>query len=147
MALALPNATFSVTDINPKALTLARENARHFGVEDQITFHHTSLLEGICASFDMIVSNPPYIAQDYPLSKTVLHEPGEALFGGERGDEVLIQILDTAKARTVPWIVCEMGYDQREMIRAHTEAHTPGQLRFYRDLAGLDRGFTLRMDR
>ncbi len=136
-----PDLQITATDINPEALAIARENARRFGVEAQITFIETSYLEGINQKFDMILSNPPYIARDFPLEKPLGYEPQNALFGGERGDEILREIIDIAVARGVRYLACEMGYDQRAPLDDYMHEKGIDQVRFYQDYSGFDRGF------
>ncbi len=75
------NAKIIASDISDDALNLARQNAAKFGVEDRIEFIKCAYLDQIYGQFDLLVSNPPYIAQDYRLDKFVLNEPHEALFG------------------------------------------------------------------
>ncbi len=139
-----PNLSITATDINPKALELAAKNAKLKKVEIELV--QTNLLDGIKKSFDVIVSNPPYIKKDFPLQRSVaLYEPAEALFGGERGDEVLQAIIELFFKSKAKILACEMGYDQRASIERFVRKR--GLLRFYRDLAGLDRGFILKKDR
>ncbi len=89
--------------------------------------------------FDLLVSNPPYIADDYPLDAWVLREPREALFGGAVGDEVLRRVVELGAARA-RWVAAEMGYDQRERMAAACAA-CGLRAEFFDDLAGLPRGF------
>lgn len=64
LALGLPTASVHAIDISPKALSVARENARRLGVEDRVVFHEGDLLEPVReleGRFDLVASNPPYI--------------------------------------------------------------------------------------
>ena len=137
------NAKIIASDISDDALNLARENAAKFGVEDRIEFVKCAYLDQICGQFDLLVSNPPYIAQDYRLDKFVLNEPHEALFGGAAGDEILKNIILVAKNRGVKYLACEMGYDQKASLESVLEL-SGFEAEFYRDLAGFDRGFVAR---
>ena len=137
------NAKIIASDISDDALNLARENAAKFGVEDRIRFVKCAYLDQICGQFDLLVSNPPYIAQDYELDKFVLNEPHEALFGGKAGDEILKNIILVAKNRGVKYLACEMGYDQKASLESVLEL-SGFEVEFYRDLAGFDRGFVAR---
>ena len=134
------NAKIIASDISDEALNLARENAAKFGVEDKIEFVKCAYLDQIYGQFDLLVSNPPYIAQDYELDKFVLNEPHEALFGGAAGDEILKNIILVAKNRGVKYLACEMGYDQRESMQSALKFNG-FKAEFYKDLAGFDRGF------
>lgn len=137
------NAKIIASDISDEALNLARENAAKFGVEDKIEFVKCSYLDQIYGRFDLLVSNPPYIARDYGLDKFVLNEPHEALFGGAKGDEILKNIVLIARNRGVKYLACEMGYDQRESMR-NALKFNGFEAEFYKDLAGFDRGFVAR---
>lgn len=137
------NAKIIASDISDDALNLARENAAKFGVEDRIEFVKCAYLDQIYGRFDLLVSNPPYIAQDYKLDKFVLNEPHEALFGGAKGDEILKNIVLLARYRGVKYLACEMGYDQRESMQ-NALKFNGFETEFYKDLAGFDRGFVAR---
>lgn len=137
------NAKIIASDISDDALNLARENAAKFGVEDRIEFVKCAYLDQIYGRFDLLVSNPPYIAQDYRLDKFVLNEPHEALFGGAAGDEILKNIILIAKNRGVKYLACEMGYDQKASLESVLEL-SGFEAEFYRDLVGFDRGFVAR---
>jgi release factor glutamine methyltransferase len=132
------------TDISREALIVAQRNIEAFGLTERIALHRCDLLEGIETPIEMIISNPPYIANGEQLEKNVVEfEPHTALFGGERGDELLRRIIHQAHGRGVRWLVCEMGWDQRDAIQAYVNEIGVEYIDFYRDLAGLDRGFVL----
>lgn len=137
------SAKIIASDISDEALNLARENAAKFVVEDKIEFVKCSYLDQIYGQFDLLVSNPPYIAQDYELDKFVLNEPHEALFGGAAGDEILKNIVLLARNRGVKYLACEIGYDQRESMQ-NALKFNGFEAEFYKDLAGFDRGFVAR---
>ncbi len=141
LALLFPALTVTATDISDDALKIARTNAEKFGVSDRIRFVHTSFLEGINQKFAMIVSNPPYIAEGFSLEKPLSHEPQNALFGGRRGDEILRQIIDLTVARRCPFLLCEMGYDQKAPLQSYMAQKGCFDVTFYRDYSGFDRGF------
>jgi protein-(glutamine-N5) methyltransferase, release factor-specific len=134
------SAKIIASDISGEALNLARENAAKFGVENRIEFVKCAYLDQIYGRFDLLVSNPPYIARDYELDKFVLNEPHEALFGGAKGDEILKNIVLLARNRGVKYLACEMGYDQREIMQ-NALKFNGFEAEFYKDLAGFDRGF------
>jgi release factor glutamine methyltransferase len=142
LALKHPNATFTATDINEQAIELAKRNSRKFGVEERISFVHASYLDTLDdESFDLLVSNPPYIANDCKLETQLYHEPHNALFGGERGDEIILKIIDLTRERHIPYLCIEMGYDQKSAVSEYFADLSVETLAFYQDLAGLDRGF------
>ncbi len=80
-------ATAVVVDISPQALEVAKENAKAHGVDDRITFHLSHWLQGVPFElFDVVVSNPPYVEDDFPLEDNVrLYDPALALFAGIDG--------------------------------------------------------------
>ncbi|EJP74397.1 MULTISPECIES: peptide chain release factor N(5)-glutamine methyltransferase [Campylobacter] len=137
-------AKITATDINETALDLARENAAKFGVVDRIEFIKCAYLDDVSGEFDLLVSNPPYIAQDYKLDKFVLNEPHNALFGGLTGDEILKNIILLARNRRVKNLACEMGYDQKSSLEKALKFNG-FEAKFYQDLAGFDRGFTAKL--
>jgi release factor glutamine methyltransferase len=115
-----------------------------FGLGDRISLRHTSLLDEIEEPIQMIVSNPPYIAPDAELAPNVVDfEPHTALFAEEQGDALLREIVVLAAERGIAHVACEMGYDQRERISAFVKELGVYSIKFYTDLAGLDRGFVL----
>ncbi len=142
LSLALPCAKIVATDISQTALGWARKNAFKFECKN-VDFVHSNLMNEVRGEFDIIVSNPPYIARDYPLDKWVRREPESALFGGERGDELLQKIIALAAARGAKYLLCEMGYDQKTYL-APVLAARGFETEFYVDLAGFDRGFVAR---
>ena len=145
LALECPDISVVATDISQDALAIAQSNiARHHTesnrLKERITLKHASLLDGIEEQIDLLISNPPYIAQDYALDASVMQEPHCALFGGVVGDEILLEIITLAREREIGYLICEMGYDQRESLsRALGEAGFEAE--FYQDYALWDRGF------
>ncbi len=145
LARKFPNLKIISTDISKSALEIAKKNIEHFGLKDQIKLIHTNLLDDVEVDFDMIVSNPPYIADDFILDKNVIDfEPKEALFGGVVGDELLKEIIDLAKIKKVKFLACEMGYDQKYPIGEYLKQINVNSVKFYTDLARLDRGFIIK---
>ncbi len=146
LARKFPHLYIEATDISEAALRIARRNIARFGLEDRIRLHRGDLLEGVSADAELVVSNPPYIAEKFPLEPNVRdYEPAEALYGGKEGDEVLRRLIRQTHEREIAFLVCEMGYDQKASIARTAEEIGVAEVRFYRDLAGLDRGFAMRM--
>ncbi len=146
LAKLFPKLHIVATDISEDALNIAEINARRFEVAERITFVKTHLLDGINEDFAIILSNPPYIAREFKIDPKLTYEPAEALFGGVMGDELLKEIIDLAAMRNAEYLACEMGYDQRGRIDTYIARRGYGSCRFYRDLAGLDRGFVLKIE-
>jgi len=141
----IPDATITATDINEKAIQIAQKNCQLHDTDIRVL--HTSYLDGIDEKFDLIVSNPPYIKNGFPLDKNLDYEPQNALFGGEKGDEILKNIVDLAIIKKPLYLVCEMGYDQKESMREYFEQKGLKRYSFYKDLANFDRGFVVEFDR
>jgi len=147
LALLIDEIEIVAVDINDKALELAKRNAIKHQVEDKIRFIKSDLFTNVPdeLKFDMVVSNPPYIADDYKLPKNVKYEPSNALFGGEVGDELLKNIIDTTLEKKIKYLLCEMGYDQKKPLNNYINKHYKVQkLEFYKDLEDFDRGFFLK---
>ena len=142
LSTLLLNAKVIATDISQDALDVARINAKRHSVEDKIKFIKCNLLDGVYEKIDILVSNPPYIKKDEVLDKNLSYEPDLALFGGEKGDEILKKIIDEAIRREVKILACEMGYDQKDKIKNYLKQYNLNA-KFYQDLSGVDRGFIL----
>jgi release factor glutamine methyltransferase len=128
LALEIPGAEVTATDISEAALELARTNADRQGV--RIVFRRGSLLAGAAGPFDLIVSNPPYVAErDRPsLAPEVRdREPASALFAGADGLDVIRQLVPAAAAALAPGatLLIEIGAGQHEPVAAIVAA-TPG---------------------
>ncbi len=145
LAKKLKNARFIATDISKKAMEVSKINLKKHSVEEKVELKECSLLDCVEEKVDIIVSNPPYIAKDFKLDKNVTFEPEEALFGGKSGDELIKKIIDIALLKEANLLICEMGYDQKESIKRYCEKKGL-RPEFYKDLAGLDRGFVLKID-
>jgi len=145
LAKMFPRLQIIATDISETALNYAKKNIERYGFENRIELYKTNILDNININIDIIVSNPPYICKEYDLPQSVLFEPKNALIGGEFGDELLREIILTAKNRNINHLVCEMGYDQREMISNFCKSINLKEPVFYKDLANLDRGFYLNL--
>ncbi len=132
-------AKIYASDISKDALIVAKKNAQNLNAD--VEFKQGDLiLPFVNEHIDLIVSNPPYIANSYELDSYVLNEPHLALFGGERGDELLVRLLDMFLSSSTKAIACEMGYDQKSYIQSHCDKIGLKPF-FYKDLANFDRGF------
>lgn len=150
LALLHPHLLILASDINPLAIELTRKNIDRFlsldeTLRDRIDLIQSNVLQEKpdLKGFDLLISNPPYIALSYPLPLNVQYEPKEALFGGENGEEILCALIDLAKQQSFSWIACEMGFDQKSKI--FNKLRDCKNLEFYRDLSGLDRGFIAKL--
>jgi release factor glutamine methyltransferase len=138
IALAVKGTRGSATDLSPLALDVARDNARRHHVEDRITFVEADLF--VDGRFDLIVSNPPYIATSEleDLQAEVKHEPIQALHGGKDGLDVLRRIIAGARSRT-PRLLLEIGSTQASAARDLALQAGWTNVQISKDLDGLDR--------
>ncbi|MCQ2518636.1 MAG: peptide chain release factor N(5)-glutamine methyltransferase [Lachnospiraceae bacterium] len=129
-------------DINPRAVSLARENAAKLGIEAE--FVESDMFESISGKFDFIVSNPPYIESatiETLDCKVKEFEPVAALDGGEDG-LVFYRILcnECGKYLKVGGMVFfEIGYNQGESVKNLLQDAGFRDIRIVSDLAGLPR--------
>lgn len=146
LAKLIKDIKIIAVDINDDALHLAKSNAKKHEVEDKIEFISSNLFTNIKEEkkFDMCISNPPYIADDYKLPSNVSYEPKNALFGGKIGDELLKNIIDETKNREIPYLLCEMGYDQKEPLKNYFSTYDVEKFEFYKDYSDFDRGFEIK---
>jgi len=117
IALALqhqrPDAHVTAIDASEAALRMAQSNARRLNLP--VRFVHGHWLTPIADErFDLIVSNPPYIADEDPHMAALGHEPRQALTSGPDGLDDIRQIIAAAPAHLPPrgWLLLEHGYDQ-----------------------------------
>jgi release factor glutamine methyltransferase len=144
LARKFPKLQIIATDISDIPLKVAGKNIETFGLEQQIELRKSNLLDEVPESVELVVSNPPYIAEDFLLASNVIdYEPQEALFGGRVGDELLKQIIVDVKKKGTKYLACEMGYDQREPLQDFVSQIGVKYVKFYKDLAGFDRGFVI----
>ena len=116
----LTNCKITASDISDDALEVARQNAALNGVQNKIDFLKSDLFSSIDSKFDIIASNPPYIARhEFPaLQEEVLREPILALDGGEDGLDFYRRIIALAPEYLRPGgsIIMEIGYGQMPAI-------------------------------
>ncbi len=141
LAHALPNAAITALDISPAALAVAQENAEVHAVGSRIRFLQSNLLDAVAGEqFDMIVSNPPYVAEDEELEAQVCdYEPASALFAGPEGLDVYRRLIPQAKAAITPggWLLLEIGHGQRESLAELLSGWN--KISFIADLQGIPR--------
>ncbi len=131
-------------DISEGALAMAKENAALNGVADKISFIKSNVFENVQGSFDIIVSNPPYIEREVipTLDRQVKDfEPVRALDGGTDGLDFYRIITKNAHSflNKGGLLAFEIGYNQGEAVSSLMESAGFTQLTVGKDLAGLDR--------
>jgi release factor glutamine methyltransferase len=143
LAKELPLAEIHATDISPAALEIARANAARHRLDARMQFHQTDLLLGFePGTFDLIVSNPPYVGEseeDQVQLEVKKYEPRNAVFAGPTGLEVVERLIPQAHAVLKPsgWLVMEMSGTIAEAIQ-HLLADW-SKLRVINDLQGIPR--------
>ena len=144
LARKFPELRIIATDICDTPLKVAGKNIDTLGLSKQIELRKSHLIDDVPEALELVVSNPPYIAEDFILKSNVVdYEPKEALFGGRVGDELLKEIILDVKARDIKYLACEMGYDQKEPLQEFVNEIGVKSIKFYKDLAGFDRGFVI----
>lgn len=141
---AMPMATGLGVDLSPGALAVARRNAVTLGLERRAGLALSDWFSAVPGRYDLIVSNPPYIAADElpALEPEVrLHEPQMALSPGGDGLGAYRQITAGAMARLMPGgrILLEIGPTQGAAVRAMLEAQGFERCALLPDLDGRDR--------
>jgi len=145
LAREIAGAKVVATDISAAALTLAKKNATALGLQEKIDFRLGNLFEPACGLFDIIVSNPPYIAAgEYAeLPPGVrLYEPREALLAGVSGLEFYGKIISQAASylQKNGWLLLEIGAKQEAGVRGIMEdSGFYDSIEMRRDYAGLPR--------
>lgn len=113
-----PSAQMLATDLSPAALAVARANAQRLGLP--VAFAEGAWWQAVApgARFDLVLSNPPYIAGDDPHLPTLRHEPRLALTPEGDGLGAYRAIVAGAAAHMAPgaWLLFEHGFDQAEAV-------------------------------
>ena len=137
---------FSASDISPKALSVARKNAKNLVLADKITFKQGDLFSPWKGNkFDIIVANLPYIPHEdmSTLAFDLIHyEPRTALDGGHEGLEIYKRFFETLgdHLNVGGKVFCEIGYDQGEKIQQLVAAIMPkARVTVIGDYADIDR--------
>ena len=144
LALEAPDTEVHAVERSPEALTVAQQNAKALGA-DRIHWHPGSWWQALARPrrFDLIVSNPPYIAaHDHHLQQGDLRfEPPQALAAGPDGLDDLRILIGGAPAHLTPggWLLLEHGYDQEAPVQALLRDAGFADVFTRRDLAGQPR--------
>jgi release factor glutamine methyltransferase len=130
-------------DISEDALALAQENVTKLGLINRTRFLKSDLFENMSERFDVIVANLPYVPMNdrQSLSREVLHDPEVALFGGERGDELICRLIEQAPARLEPngLLALEHGVSQADGLIELLKRKNFHDIESKRDYSGIPR--------
>lgn len=125
MAHCYPDAVIDAVDISLDALEVAAINVENYRLQERINLIHTDLFTGIDNTYDLIVSNPPYVDAESveQLPEEYLHEPELALGSGEDGLDVTRQIIQQAARYLNPHgvLVVEIGHNREILEQAFPE--------------------------
>ncbi|WP_083384168.1 peptide chain release factor N(5)-glutamine methyltransferase [Cupriavidus sp. USMAHM13] len=144
LALERPDAEVWATDVSPAALAVAQDNAARLGAGN-VRFLRSDWYAALpeAVRFDLIISNPPYIAAADPhlVQGDLRFEPVDALTDHGDGLGDLRTIAAGAPARLAPggWLLVEHGYDQGEAARGLLAAAGFAEISTARDLGGNER--------
>ena len=143
LAKELPGAEIHATDISAAALEIARANAGRHDMAARIQFLQRDLLADVApASFDFVVSNPPYVGEceaETVEAQVRKFEPKLAVFAGQTGMEMIERLVPQAHGALKPggWLVMEIGYSSR--ARVVPLLRDWAEWRFVNDLQGIAR--------
>jgi release factor glutamine methyltransferase len=144
LAHKLPGSRISAIDISAPALAIARGNAERNGVADRIRFLRGNLLEPVAGEqFEIVVSNPPYVAESDRASLAVEvrdYEPELALYAGD-GLGFFRRLIPDARAALVSggFLALEIGYGQDSAVAGLLAESGFEQIDFAADLQGIPR--------
>lgn len=150
LAKEVPDARVFATDVSPKALGVARENARRHSVSERIRFLEGDLFApldelDIRGRVDVITTNPPYVGlgDRAALQPEVRDfEPPQALFAGPVGTEIIEQIVSISPSFLRPGgsLIMEIGFGQADAVKKIIEADGRyHDIEIRKDLAGIER--------
>ncbi len=136
---SVKKAFVTAVDTSTDALAVAQANATRLALP--VAFVHSSWLAQVPGKFDLIVSNPPYIAAADPHLAALVHEPLGALASGADGLDDIRQIITQAPAHLLNggWLLLEHGYDQAAAVRTLLEQAGFTAVQSRPDLAGIER--------
>ncbi|MDZ7652005.1 MAG: peptide chain release factor N(5)-glutamine methyltransferase [Burkholderiaceae bacterium] len=139
LALARSDAEVVATDVSAAALAVARANAQALGAS--LRWVASDWYEALAGHFDLIVSNPPYVAAGDPHLAALACEPIDALTDHADGLDCLRRIVAGAPAHLRPggWLLVEHGYDQGARVRQLLADAGLQGVRTVRDIAGHER--------
>lgn len=144
LAYKLPAAQITAIDVSPAAIAVARGNAELNEVGDRIRFREGDLLAPVAGKqFEIVVSNPPYVAESDRASLSVEvreYEPALALFAGS-GLDIYRRLIPDARAALVAggFLALEIGYGQDSAVAELLDASGFEEVEFTADLQGIPR--------
>ena len=134
-----PDLRVTALDISTDALAVARINAQRLQLD--VHFQLGAWLAGVLGRFQIIVSNPPYIAEHDRHLIALGFEPLAALVSGDDGLDDIRQIVTQARSHLHPggWLLLEHGYDQAALVRDLLLTQGFDNVQSRPDLSGIER--------
>ena len=134
----------TAVDISEDAISMAKINAEKFNVQNKIHFLKSDWFETVRGSFDLIISNPPYIGlveQDEIAAEVIKYDPQIALFAGRDGLEAYKRIIPNLAKFLNPdgLVVLETGASQSNQVKNMMNAVGFIDAKIVKDLSGKDR--------
>lgn len=146
----LKQASGTGVDLSEKALEVAQRNSKELGIE--VSWVQSDLFDKVSGSYDIIVSNPPYIETSVIeglMDEVKLYEPRMALDGTEDGlffyREITMQAGKYLKNNGI--LAFEIGYNQGKAVSEFMKENGYKEVQVLQDLAGLDRVVTGRIEK
>lgn len=141
---SVQDASAMATDISAATLSVAGANAVRHGVRHRLELINASIFDNVTGTFDLIVSNPPYVADAEIASLQVEvrdHEPLVALSGGSGGLDTISQIVGQSPRflRSGGSLLMEIGFDQAERVAEVFGSDEWERIDFLPDLQGVQR--------
>jgi len=144
LASELQRVSITATDSSPEALAVAARNALNNNVGERISFVCGDLFEPAVGTYDIIVSNPPYIPEgEFALLAPEVreYEPRRALVAGPEGTEIHRRLVQGARQLLAEggWLAMELGAGQRGALEKMLYNSDYCDIVFHRDYAGVER--------
>ena len=127
----LPKSKVTLSDISVSALKVAKQNKENLSLDVNII--ESDLFSNIHEKYDVIITNPPYVMTTEPLPPTVLKEPHQALYSGEKGINHIEQILKNIKNYLNEKYIIAMEINEKSEIDITNliKKYFPGNVQYY----------------
>lgn len=153
LARHIENCRIFATDISEVALNLSRQNAKKHKMEEKTVFIGSNLFSAFKRKefFDIILSSLPYIAEEdfKDLSKEVLYEPRQAIWGGRGGLELFRKFISQANNHLVTggYVILEIGTGQSDAIKKLLQENNFKDIKIIKDYSNTERIISARWKR
>jgi release factor glutamine methyltransferase len=136
------NANISTIDISSDALSLAKENYTLNNVDNIEVINNDIFEYNPTKKYDLIISNPPYVAYDEEVDKETKYEPQNAIFADNKGlvfyEHIIKESVNWINAQSI--IAFEIGYNQGNYLKEFASNYYPNSIiEIHKDLSNRDR--------